>query len=299
LRASRSSRSRRAAAVLLLAAACSAAAAGAQSSVEPRRGDNFLKPVVLSAFRDPEPFPEREMRLAADTTRYTIQDDLYSPPQRGGPREPTRCAGASYGNTLWVVFHSDRFGSMEIAASGSFDPVIRVVPFDRPGNPVPDLRRDSCHNEGAGSAEHASRNVEPEQWYAVQFGGAAAPQGGPLDVSLQLQPAPEVSGRASLAWRRRPLRITRLRVERVGERESLRLDCTKGACRDRTVKPGATTVELLRDRRVRRGATIELRVTAPGHVGRYYRWKARRRQVSAAAEGCLEPGSTRPRGSCG
>jgi hypothetical protein len=240
--------------------------------------------------------------VIADTSGYTVQRDLYSPPRSGGPEEPLRCGRAAYGNTIWVLFHADRFGSMRIDAAGGFDPVIRLVPFDRPGNPVPDLRRDRCANRFAGADDVLTAPVARRQWYAVQVGGRGEPRGGPLQLTFELQPPPEVAGRASLDWKRRPLRVTDLRVEGVRGRESVALRCTRGACRKRTVRPSgseARTVALMRNRRVRRGATIELRVTAPGHVGRYYRWRAGRRKVSMAAQGCLNPGSSRPRENCG
>jgi hypothetical protein len=304
LRASRSSRSRRRPALLavsLLIAAYCAATAAAQTSIQPRQGDDYLEPASLSGFEDPEPFPRGPVGVIADTGSYTVQRDLYAP-EGGGPEEPLRCAGAEYGNTIWVVFHADRFGSMRIDAAGAFDPVIRLVPFDGPANPVPDLRRDRCANRFAGEDELLTAPVARRQWYAVQVGGTPEPQGGPLQLTFELGPPPEVAGRATLAWQRRPLRVTDLRVEGMRGRESLQLRCTRGACRKRRVRPsgsGPRTVELLRDRRVRRGATIELRVMAPGHVGRYYRWRAGRGRVSMAARGCLNPGSRRPREQCG
>jgi hypothetical protein len=300
LRASRSSRSRRAFAATLVAAACCSAAAAAQTSVAPREGDNYLQPVALSSLTDPHPFPRGELRLIADTTQYTIQQDLYTPPRAGGPREPARCAGASYGNTLWVVFHADRFGTMDVGATGDVDPVVRMVPFDRPRNPVPDLRRDSCRNEGAGRSEQGSWHVERDRWYALQFGGAAAPQGGPLELSFQLRPPPEVAALARLRWKRRPLRVASLLVDGLRSGEVVSLHCTKGACRNRTVRVRKSErMEVLRNRHLRRGAEIELRITAPGHVGRLYRWKARRGKVAMVRRACLDPGSRKPRRKCG
>jgi hypothetical protein len=189
---------------------------------------------------------------------------------------------------------------MRIDAAGAFDPVIRLVPFDGPGNPVPDLRRDRCANRFAGQDELLAAPVAQRRWYAVQVGGAGESQGGPLQLTFELKPPPVVAGRATLAWKRRPLRVTALRVRGVRKRESLELRCTRDACRNRTIRARgakARTVELLRDRRVRRGATIELRVTAPGRVGRYYRWTAERHEMQAV-ERCLAPGSSRSRRAC-
>src|SRR3954463_3081085 len=105
---------------LAVALVCPAVAV-ALTQIEPPDGDVYLKPVSLSAFKDPAPFPRRAITLTADTTSYSEQDDMFDPGKGGGPPEPARCDGAVYGKTLWVVFHADRWGVMRVTAATGFD----------------------------------------------------------------------------------------------------------------------------------------------------------------------------------
>jgi hypothetical protein len=290
---------------LLTAAALLAAAvpavAGAATPIPPREADAYLQPFSLSGFDDPQPFPAGPVSLTADTSTYTVQDDLYGPDKSGGPREPTRCNGVEYGNTLWVVFHADRWGRMRVAATGALDPVIGFLPFDSPGTPAPDIAHFRCFNAQAASDEEALTPVRPGRWYAVQLGGAGEVRGGQLAASLELLPPPAVAGRPALSDARRPLRVRRLVVKHARAGETLRLRCTRGACGRQTVKVAAglgTPIRMLRNKRVKPGARIELRITKRGRIGRFYRWTAGRKALGDPVTRCLNPGSKRPRKHC-
>jgi hypothetical protein len=217
------------------------AAAIAQRQTTPPDGDNYLCPVAFSDFSHPGRFPSQEIGFIADTTTYTTQTDLFNPagcgtdPGSGGPREPTGCGNSSYGNTVWAVFYSDRWGVMHISTAGPFDSVIGVIPFASPANPAPDIQNGACYDRLSGFAEDATGLVAPRQWYAVQVGGTGTPQGGQVQVKFKLDPPPAVDGQAFLFWKLKPLRISDMYVKKVPGGERLTLTCTKGSCKKKTV----------------------------------------------------------------
>ena len=66
----------------------------------------------------------------------------------------------------------------------------------------------------------------------------------------------------------------------------------------RTVRSGRRTVTLTKlftRRKLRRGTVLEVRITAPGMVGKVVRYTMRtRRKLPRSAPLCLPPGATRP-----
>ena len=95
-----------------------------------------------------------------------------------------------------------------------------------------------------------------------------------------------------------------LRVRDVPEGGRVVLRCAGGGCgfarrtarvrasRDAALKP------LLRGRRLRPGAVVEVRVTAPGFVGMVTRFRMRRARVPVKTSRSLPPGASKP-GACG
>lgn len=329
---------KRALATALTALAAVPAVAAAQTQVAPPDGDNYLGPVFMND--QSIPFPSQEVGFIADTSAYTVQADMFNPPASGGPVEPTNC-GAPYGNTVWSVFYSNRYGVMNVSTAGPFDAVLAVVPFASPSSPTPNLNAGFCDDSLAGFQEDTNFFVSPRHWYAVQVGGTGSPQGGQVQVKYLLSRPPQVDGQAFLFWRTGPLRVTKLYAKNVPKGERLTLSCTRGACRKKTVtarrpmlnrplgaNPGETPaglrmkggaggpnrtvnsvlrpfahaaarrVNLLGNQKVRRGAKIELRITAPGYIGKYFVWKVSGSSVSSATVRCMNPGSTKPRKKC-
>src|SRR4051812_14964570 len=132
---------KRALAIALTVAAALPASAAAQQPVTPPDADNYLGPYF---FNNGNPVRTGdELGIAADTTSYTVQGDMYNPPGEGGPPEPTFCLinptsgqGSQYGNTIWAVFKAGDYGVLSLdAVSGTFDEVIRVVPIQSPEHP--------------------------------------------------------------------------------------------------------------------------------------------------------------------
>src|SRR5215208_461112 len=150
---------KRAFAIALTAAAALPASASAQAEIPPPQGDNYLGPIALSDFQNPAPFPSNEIGFVADTTSYTTQADLFNPPASGGPPEPTNC-GSPYANTIWSVFHADRYGVMRISTAGPFDSVIGFVPFKSPNSdPTPDINNGVCIDRLSGFEEELTAFV--------------------------------------------------------------------------------------------------------------------------------------------
>jgi hypothetical protein len=337
---------RRALLSALLVLAALPASAAAQQPVPPPNSDDYLDSYLLN---NGNPIIGGDVRaIAVDTTNYTLQDDMFVPagqPSQGGPSEPRVCedSGAPYANTVWAAFQSRDYGTMEIsAASGTFDEVIRVVPFKSLQDAAPILP-GGCFDDLGGSQQTARGIIFPKQWYAVQVGGVkagTAPVGGPMQVKFDLQAPPTVSADAALFWSKPPLRVTSLTVQGVTRGAKVTLTCTKGACKKAThtahkpiwAKPlsavgfsgvrmkngagagGASTIRafkpvahaaktkftLMKNRKVKKGQTITVRVTAPGFIGRYFFWKVKAGAVSNKKISCMNPGSTKPHklGTC-
>jgi hypothetical protein len=215
------------------------AAAAAQVEIPPPDGDNYLSPIFISDPDAPGRFPSGPIGFIADTTSYTVQQDMFNPPSAGGPVEPTICGNATYGNTVWAMFRSDRWGLMDITTAGTFDSVIGIVPFDSPQDAAPQIQSGACYDGLSGFSEEARGLVSPRQWYAVQVGGTGTPQGSRVQVTFDLGPPPSVGGRAFLFWKTGPLRVSDMYVRNVPAGQKLILSCTKKACKKKsfTVRP--------------------------------------------------------------
>jgi hypothetical protein len=340
-------------AVTLLAAL--PAAASAQAPVTPPDADNYLAPYFV---HQDQPLRVGDVfAIQADTTNYTVQDDMFFPNSQnsagGGPPEPTVCEGyqnpSTYGNTIWAVFHSADYGTMNVsAASGNFDEVIRVIPFEDPETDATPQLPGACYDDLAGSQESAQGLVFPNQYYAVQVGGtinASSPvQGGPMQVKFDLGGPPAVDGQAFLFWKLQPLRVTSLSAKNVTRGAKITLSCTKRACKTKRktaskvawqspvtgvgptssafrMKGGraggagggrphksfrpiahsaATKFTLLKNKRMKKGAKITLRITAPGFIGKHFQWTVKRNSITSAKVRCTDPGSSKPKrtGTC-
>jgi hypothetical protein len=307
---------KRAMTIALVLAAAMPAAAGAQTPITPPDGDSYLKPVFVNDAQ--HPLPSTEVGITADTTTYTLQDDMYNPPSSGGPSEPRDCGGPGspnpYGNTIWSVVYADRYGTLDISTAGNFDSVIGVVPFNNPFNdPAPHLNDGFCVDRLAGFQEETSFLVSPRHWYAIQVGGSG-PSSGQIQVKYFLKKPPSVSGQAFLFWNSKPLKITKMFVKSVPRGQRIKVSCTKHACPTKTIKvkskpaaPGKVQqivreakgqVSIFKNQKVKKGAKIELRITRPGYIGKYYVWTVAASSISSATTRCMNPGSTKPRKKC-
>ena len=144
--------------------------------------------------------------------------------------------------------------------------------------------------------------------------GGSAPAGGPMQVKVSLAGPPKVDADALLFWRLKPLRVTSLTVQGVTKGAKVTLTCTKHACK--TVKRNAskptrvafrpvaraekTRFTLIKNRKVKKGATITVRVTSPGYIGKHFFWRVQKNGLTNKKVSCMNPGSSKPHkpGTC-
>ena len=289
----------------IAAAAIPTAAASAEEQIAAPKADAYLQPVFLNNGNGL--VAGDDLSFSADTTGYTTQKSLYDPKfdaggnaTKGpaGPAEPTICGSTKYGRTIWTAFHASRYGVAKITAtSTSFDEVIRVIPFESPSsNPAPELP-GSCFDGAAGFTQTATGIVTPGQWYAVQVGGTLkkkSPAGGAVQIRIALDPPPTVDGDAVLRWSRG--KVASLKVTGVAKGSTVALSCSKRACKSAKKTASKSKFTLLSNKTLKKGATVTVRITETGYVGKQFVWQVGgKKQVS-----CLNPGSTKARkpGTC-
>ena len=105
----------------------------------------------------------------------------------------------------------------------------------------------------------------------------------------------------SVRWRvkRRGTVLTRLRVRGAPAGAKLVVRCDGGGCprarrRVTLVDGGARLTGRFAGRRLRPGTVVELRITAPGRIGRVERLVVRRRKDPRRTVLCLPPGGAKP-----
>jgi hypothetical protein len=100
-------------------------------------------------------------------------------------------------------------------------------------------------------------------------------------------------------WRgtRTGARVVRMRVHDAPPAAAVEVRCSGRRCpftrRTRTIGANGTVslTKLFRNRTLRAGAIVEVRVTAPNSIGKVVRFEVRRRQVPQARTLCLAPGA--------
>ena len=310
---------------LALGLACAPAAAAA----EPPANDDYLFSKALEDPRTgslPHNFRFNEI---VDTTAATVQADLFSPPRSGGGAEPTVCNGVPFGKTVWYDLLPDVPGEVEVSAA-NYDTVIAIYRFDpRTGRIV---ESGGCLNDAI--SESGRFEVRAGRSYTVQIGGVDNGQGpasGLLGVSISffadqdgdgiidgIDKCPELPGVEAAGGCPPELQFTfnitttasalpgivlsafKLSV-RKAPRARAELRCIHG-CQIRQVwrTRGRRAVEFTRfdGRRLPAGASLELRVTAPGFIGTYTRWRVNDRGLGNRVDRCTLPGSRKPRRRC-
>jgi len=264
----------------------------------------------------------RTLRDLRDTTRASVQGDVFTPQQgSGGPPEATSCeSSGSYGKTVWYDFYPDVSGIARIRANG-YNTVISVVPFNRT-TAVPSFGSRRCINDSASTTEELLARVAKGRAYTIQIGGVGD-VGGNLEFLFDFLadtdgdnvlddvdkcdrlrgPASEAGCpprlRANVTLRARPLatgiQLVGLSVKASrGSRVSVRCGgCPPQAKRAKTVRFGQ-----LRGRRLRAGTSVVIRVVRRNAIGAYFKYRITRGNFKKV-ERCLNPGSKKPRRRCG
>ena len=288
----------------------------------PPINDNYLESLRLN---DPGSRLERRstLRDVRDTTSATVQGDVFSPPQSGGPPELTTCEGTSFGKTLWYDFYPDVDGLARLRASG-FDTVLAVVPFN-PRTGRPNFGSALCANASASTTEEFLVRVASGDAYSVQIGGVND-TGGPLEFLFDFLADTDGDGVLDTVDRcdrldgpagnngcpRRQRVSTTLRglptatgivvdglTVKATKGSRIVVTCSRG-CR-RQVKRARSTVAFpaLRGSQLSAGARLDIRVTRPGFFGEFIRYTISAGNLRKTAERCMNPGSRKLRRSCG
>jgi Ca2+-binding RTX toxin-like protein len=99
--------------------------------------------------------------------------------------------------------------------------------------------------------------------------------------------------------------VDKLVVRRIPRNGSVEVRCRGGGCpfatnrtRLRSGENRVALTGLFRGHDLRAGATVEVRVTAPGAIGKVARFRMRRNAAPHVSQLCLLPGSTTPRKRC-
>jgi hypothetical protein len=221
---------------------------------------------------------------------------------------------------VWYRFFPDVDGRISMQAVG-FDATLALLPFTSVATPLP--QGFTCANARDDTIERLNARVRAGSPYAVQVGGAAG-AAGPLQVTFTFTPdrdgdgigddrdgCPRLPGTAGGC----PPRITasipykfdtapdgvRFRYIQIvdapfGARVDVR--CSRGCRRySFTVRSNVTRLRSFRGRYVRRGASIEVRVTKRGYIGIYRRFAISAGDVRTTSH-CLPPGANSPQRTC-
>jgi hypothetical protein len=75
-------------------------------------------------------------------------------------------------------------------------------------------------------------------------------------------------------------------------------DPSPGAAFKPIVHASGKRINLLKNKRVKPGSKIELRISAYGMIGRYYRWNVKKNSITPATTRCMDVGKSRPKKKC-
>jgi hypothetical protein len=288
--------------IALLALAVLPAAAGAQAHIQYPEGDDYIpSDLYFSTPSDPAKFNDPLALIVDDTTQYTTQDDLSSPPSppgSSGIAEPTSCP-ARFGHTFWSFFYSPSYGRLDVRTAGNFDSVIGIATFRDLNHSLP--TGYDCSNSIRGFEEHLQELVGPKRWYAIQVGGTGNPGVGTVQAKVVYLPPPRLDGDVVLTWDqdRRGAKVKTLVVSAPkGSRVSV--SCTKHGCgKSQAFNVHKTKKYTLLKRRVlKAGSRLIIRVTRYGYVGKYFSYKVTKNGAGSKTIACTKPGSSKPRKKC-
>jgi hypothetical protein len=270
--------------VALLAMALTAITASA-AAPEPPINDNYLNSLN---FNNPHTKLNRvdELRDTRNTTSATVQADIFSPPQHGGPPELTGCNGISEGKTIWYDFFPDVNGLVRIQTSAAFGTVMAVMPYNTT-TLLPENNQRVCAVNEAAKAGELFANVQAGKAYTVQIGGVNS-AGGELEVLFNyLVRLKHLQAEATLTAQ--PLsngvRVVSLAVS-APKKARVEVRCTRGCSRQ--TKTGSFSG--LHGAVLSNGAALKIYVTAKNEIGAYIEYKIGHNRFTKMQR-CLATGS--------
>jgi hypothetical protein len=227
-----------------------------------------------------------------DTSAATVQQDIFSPPQSGGPAEVTGCEGVSEGKTVWYDFFPDANGLVRIRTSAEFGTVMAVMPYD-PKSLLPNIGQRKCAVNQVAHTQELFDEVKAGVSYTIQLGGANN-AGGMLEFLFDYLVKPKhVNAEATLTAQPLPggVRVLNLAVN-APKKAHVLVRCTRG-CRSQARTARTLAFAKLRGTVLSSGAALKIYVTASREVGTYIEYKVHRGGVSKS-QLCLAPGSLKP-----
>jgi hypothetical protein len=287
----------------------------------PPVNDHYLQSLRLN---DPGSRLERRdtLRDVRDTTSATVQADVFSPPQTGGPAETTSCAGATFGKTVWYDMFPDVNGLVRLRASG-YDTVFAVVPFNRRTS-RPRFADALCSNASSSTTEEFLVQVRRGASYSIQIGGAND-AGGALEFLFDFLADTDGDGvldtddgcrrldgparndgcprrlQADVTLRARPtgngIELVGLRVK-ASRKARIAVSCSRGCSRQVKRANGSVGFPALRGIDLSAGTRLDIRVTRKESFGAFIRYTVQRGNFKKI-ERCMNPGSSKPRRRCG
>jgi hypothetical protein len=277
--------------VAILAFAAMGVAAPAASASSPPINDNYLASLNLNQPGTPLNRVDT-LTDVRDTSAATVQSDIFSPQQNGGPAEVTGCNGVSEGRTIWYDFHPDASGVMRIRTSAEFGTVMAVMPFD-PKTLLPEIAQRKCTVNQISQTQELFDSVKAGGSYTIQIGGVNN-AGGMVEVLFDyLVQLKRIHAEATLTAQ--PLaggvRIVNLSVSAPKHARVL-IRCTTG-CSPQARTAGNLSFPKLRGTVLRNGSALKIYVTAKNKIGVYLEYKIRHGSF-IKIQRCLSPRSLKP-----
>jgi hypothetical protein len=309
--------------LIVIAVGLGVPAAVALASHGPPHNDNYLSSFPLNA--DGQRL-ERTATLkgvtpASEMAQASVQGDVFSPPDSGGPAEVTTCETTSYGKTVWYDFYPDVPGVVRIRANG-YDAVISVMRFNRDTS-IPDFDGRACINDSSSTQEELLTRVRKGRAYTIQLGGVNNASGeleflfdfladtdgdGVLDDNdncPRLKSGGRPSGcpkrlRPEVTLRAAPtaggIRVLGLTVE-AASGSRVEVACTQGCKTEVKRAKSEVTFQKIKDNKLSAGSKIEIRVSKRRAIGAYVAYRIKDGNFEKF-ERCMLPGSRKPRRRC-
>ncbi len=129
-------------------------------------------------------------------------------------------------------------------------------------------------------------------------------------IAVAAAPLPRIDSSVSSRWgfdrRKRFIFLLRLRVKAPPKGAVAELRCRGRRCpftRKRVTRIRRNRIDVFRalskrQRRFRPRQTLQLRITAPGHIGKVVKFRLRRGKIPSGQTLCLPPGASRPQRRC-
>ena len=164
---------------------------------------------------------------------------------------------------------------------------------------------------GAGDAvSHAFGSAGPFNVTVTATDAAGNATSATRPIAVAAAPLPRIDSSVSSRWgfdrRKRFIFLLRLRVKTPPQGAVAELRCKGRKCpfkRKRVKRIRKNRIDVFkalteRQRRFRPGQRLQLRITAPGHIGKVVKFRLRKGRIPNGRTFCLPPGATTPRKTC-